>query len=362
MDQYGENTQVKDEKITYCSVNELKSKKISEVDAGNITISSDTDFSNVEDVAVLQLSFEQNFLTENNIEKYTKLFGVDKDELQDDDAGESSWGRGVCYDNENKKKYLDILENGGMSYMADSSYDSIAFDTIEKKYNIDEEDISKINIVLNDTEANLSDICKNTEQWLQEHMYIDGLHYKISDVFIRKQKNDDTDDRAISMCAQYEYKGIRFNDYTRPLVEYDDYNSKIFTTSAFILMDYYENPDMPSRFSRNTNFVINSSEPIDKVIDPDSAVNILKDTLSGFGVFHISKVLPLYVLYLKDYAEAPGAGIEARPVYAFLVEDINNKHNTNYDTGLIKMNYYEHFFFVDMETGELTTDLKKIEH
>lgn len=360
MEQYGENTHVEDTKITYCSVDELKGKKISAVDAGNITISSGADFSNIEDVAVLQLSFEQNFLTENNKEKYAELFGVDKNKLQDEDAGGRDWGRGACYDNEKKRKYLYMLESGGMAYMAGSSYDNIAFDTIEKKYNTDEEDISGINIVLNDTETNLSDICKNTEQWLEEHMYIDGLHYKISDVYIRKQENNATDDRAISMWAEYEYKGIQFNGYTIPLDEYDDaYNWKTLTTTAFILLDYYENPDMPSRFSRNTNFVIDSSEPIKKVIDPDSAVSILKDTLSGFGVFHISKVLPLYVLYLKDYAEAPGAGIEARPAYAFLVEDINRKHDTDYGTGLIKTNCYEHFFFVDMETGELTTDLKK---
>lgn len=360
MEQYGENTQAEDAKITYCSVDELKGKKISAVDAGNITISSEADFSNIEDVAVLQLSFEQNFLTENNKEKYAELFGVDKDKLQDEDAGGRDWGRGACYDNEKKRKYLYMLESGGMAYMAGSSYDNIAFDTIEKKYNTDEEDISGINIVLNDTEINLSDMCKNTEQWLEDHMYIDGLHYKISDVYIRKQENNATDDRAISMWAEYEYKGIHFNGYTTPLDEYDDDNNwKMLTTTAFILLDYYENPDMPSRFSRNTNFVIDSSEPVEKVIDPDSAVSILKDTLSGFGVFHISKVLPLYVLYLKDYAEAPGAGIEARPAYAFLVEDINRKHDTDYGTGLIKTNCYEHFFFVDMETGELTTDLKK---
>lgn len=360
MEKYGENAQAGNTEVTYCSVDELKNKKLSAVDTGNVDIISDTDFSNVEAVEVLQLSFEQDFLTDANIEKYTKLFGVNKEKLENTEAGESSWGRGVTYDNEKERKYLDMIENGGMAYMADSLYEG-GFDAIEKKYNVDKEDISNVNIYLADKEANLSDICKNAEKWLEDNMYIDGLNYKVSDAFITKKSDADTESRIVSLCAEYEYKGIRFNDYAKPLIKDNaDYSQEIFTTTAFTLLHYYDNQDIPSYFSRNTNFVIKSSKPVEKIIDPESAVRILKDKLSGFGTFEVSEALPLYALYLKDHNESPGAGIEARPVYAFLVKDANMDSNTSSGIGMIKMNYYQHFFFIDMETGELTTDLEDL--
>lgn len=358
MEKYGENSQIGHTEVTYCSVDELKNKKLSAIDTGNVKIISDADFSDVEAVDILQLSFEQNFIADTNIEKYTKLFGVNKEKLNNTEAGESDWGRGVTYDNEKEQKYLDMIENGGMSYMADSLYEG-GFDAIESKYNVDKEDISNVNIYLADKEANLSDLCKNAEKWLEDNMYIAGLNYKVSDAFITKKSDVDTESRAVSICAECEYKGIRFNDYTKPLIKNnDDYDQEVFTTTAFTILRYYDNQDIPSYFSRNTNFVLNSSKPIEKIIDPESAVRILKNELSGFGIFEVSEAIPLYALYLKDHSESPGAGIEARPVYAFLVKDTNMASDMSSGIGTIKMNYYKHFFFIDMETGELTTDLE----
>ena len=75
--------------------------------------------------------------------------------------------------------------------------------------------------------------------------------------------------------------------------------------------------------------------------------------MSGFGVFHVSEAIPLYFMFLKDYEEAPGKKIEARPVYAFLVTEKSEDMNL----GVLKRGQCKHFFLVDMVTGEFTTDL-----
>lgn len=350
MEQYGENPQVGNTEITYCSVDELKNKNIPAINEGNLHITAGMDFSNIEAIDIVQLSLDPDFLTDANIEKYTKLFEINKNKLTEGEIGNSHDGRWLYYDNEAENKYMHISQNGGMVHNINHDFST----TLEKKYNLGKEDISETYISINDTSINLSDLCKNAEKWLDDNMHMDGLNYKVSDVHIRKPDNADSESRVASLWTEYEYKGIPFNDYTNNLM---DDNQNEITIWAFTWLDYYDSLDIPSRFSRNYSFVINSSEPVEKVIDPESAVKILKDTMSGFGVLNISEALPLYVLYLKDSVPEPGAKIEARPVYAFLVK--NNSAASGTFNDIIKMSYCEHFFFVDMVTGEVTTDLKK---
>ena len=353
MKEYGDNQQKEASEITYCSKESLKAAKLPEVTGSSFSLPEEVDFSDIEDVEVLHLSIEKNFLTDSNIKKYTTLFGAEREKLEEQDGGESSWGNQLIYDNKAEQNYMHMMKNGGLVRMAGQAYDC-GPNVIERKYNLNREDISQVNVILADGEVSLSKLCKNTEQWMEENMHIEGIRYKISDAYVRKAENSSDQERTLSLCAEYEYKGIRFNNHAMPLtVEDKNFNSKVLTTFLSVQLSH-DDTGIPSFFSRNMNVAIDSTEPVEKVVDLESAVRIVRDTLSGFGAFHISEVLPLYELKLEDNCEAPGAEIEARPVYAFLVK----REHEDSNLGILKIGECAHYFLVDMVTGELTTDLE----
>jgi len=103
---------------------------------------------------------------------------------------------------------------------------------------------------------------------------------------------------------------------------------------------------------------INSSEKVDKVVSPESAIRLVNKTLSGFYKFTFESVLPLYALYpdydpKTQFESGPGQVIKGRPVYAFLIKG----EEDNSEMGIHKTNSYRNFVVVDMITGDLTTDL-----
>ncbi len=351
MKKYGDNPQLESSEITYCSVDEMKQAKLPEITGSNLSFPEYIDFSEIEGVEILQLSLEKDFLNEGNVKKYMELFEGNLNEIKSrKKSDEMGFGGAIIeYENEEEQKYISILENGGMVHMAGLSYTYFP-NKIEHKYQIDKEDISNVNVLLRDKEVNLDELCKSTEEWMQENFPIKGIQYKISDAFVRKM--DDTDARKVSMCAEYEYKGIRLDDHTMPQMEEKwDLSTECVTTNLVVQMEY-DAANIPSYFSRNEGFVIDSTEKVEKVVDFESAVKIVNETLSGFGTFEITEVCPLYALYVEGDSNMPGARINARPVYAFLVQAPGEEPGM----GILKFGTCKNFFLVDMVTGELVTD------
>lgn len=352
MKEYGDNPQVESSEITYCSVAELKKSKMPEITGSNLSFPKEVDFSHVEDVEILHLSIAKNFLEDKNVEKYAKLFGVDKKKLKKE-GEETPWGKMLSYDSEKEQDYLNISENGGVARMAGVLYDGEP-NVVEKTYNRDKEDISKVKVTLADGTVNLAKLCRDTEQWLEDNMQIDGIRYKISDVYVRKSEKNKDAPKTLSMLAEYDHKGIRFNYHMKAeSVEDENFETKAITTFHGIQLGLADS-GIPSLFSRNIDVAIDSAEKVEQVVDFESAVNMVKEKMSGFGVLEISEVLPLYSLNLMDNSEKPGARIEARPGYAFLVKEKQEDNNNV----ILKMNECKHWFFVDMATGELVTDLE----
>lgn len=234
----------------------------------------------MEGVELLHLSVEKNFLSEDNIKKYAELFGVERKKLKKTES-EGEWGRTIDYNG--KHGFLSVSDTGGVVQMFGFSY-NVPENVVEKKYNMDEEDVSKVKVHLADGKVNLAKFCKNTESWLEEHMPIDGIRYKVSDVYVRKEKKIAKDDptRVMSLCAEYDYKGIRLNNHTVPLSKEDQESKKVFTTSLSITMDY-ETQGLPCFFSRESSFTVDSSEPVEKVVDLASAVRLAKKSCRGLG-------------------------------------------------------------------------------
>ncbi len=61
MEEYGENRQVKQSEITYCTVDELKNTQMPDVPMGALTLPETVDFSAVEGVGILHLSVKKHF-------------------------------------------------------------------------------------------------------------------------------------------------------------------------------------------------------------------------------------------------------------------------------------------------------------
>lgn len=350
MSRYGDNSQVNESGVTYCTVDELRGMKMPDTGGSAVKFPETVDFSHIEGVELLHLSVEQNFLSEDNIKKYAELFGVDRGKFSEPEPdGETET---VNYDG--KGRYMNISGDGGMAQAFGFSYDA-GENTVEKMYDIDEEDVSGVEVSLADGKVNLAQFCKDAEGWLEEHMPVDGMHYKVSDVYVRKEKKREEDDpaRVVSLCAEYDYKGIRLNNHTPPLTDTDkSFNTKVLTTFLSVMMDY-QKQGLPCFFSRNKSFTVASSERVGKVVDLASAVRIVKEKLSGFGPVKITKIIPLYVPYFRQGEGEPPA-VEARPVYAFLVEEEGEPQRI----GLVKANNCHRFFYVDMVTGELEVCLE----
>ena len=88
----------------------------------NVILPQDFDFSGIESIAVLNLSFEENY-TENR-EEAIDLFGIDENSLISDTLDEErNMGGTVIYDSPIDRKYLAVEDNGFVSFVSGLTYD-----------------------------------------------------------------------------------------------------------------------------------------------------------------------------------------------------------------------------------------------
>ncbi len=357
MEEYGENQQKKESEITYCSIEELRNAEIPDIDTGSIRLPESVDFSDVEGAALLHLSCYKDFTKESNVEKYAELFGVDKDGFVEG-ITDITYGKTKKYENKEDQEYVCLLKSGGLVHMGGWAYgEGLVPGIYEKGYDLRKDDITDVEVELRDGAANLSELCGETEAWLEENMPMEGLRQQVANVVVRRPEGEEGTARRVAMCVEYDYQGIHFNNHTNGRMEKEEggYEEKLVTESAFTMLDF-DTRGIPQFYSRNEGFGVDGAEPLEQVVSFESAVRILSEKISGFGVFHITDVLPLYDLYPDFDAGVEGRKIEARPVYAFLVEQKGEKRNETF--GLVKPGWNRYFFFVDMETGELTTNLE----
>ena len=114
MDRYGDNKQVNTEELRRCTVEELKTTKMSDlqIDLDNMTLPEDVDFSQIESIAVLDLAYEDAFT--DNRDKYIKMFNIDESTIHVNNHGA---GKTDLYesDDASAKKYFAIENSGFIS-------------------------------------------------------------------------------------------------------------------------------------------------------------------------------------------------------------------------------------------------------
>lgn len=149
------------------------------------------------------------------------------------------------------------------------------------------------------------------------------------------------------------------NSYVSKFADDDTANSVLSCTGAHLNYEGRDKLTFFANYDGRINFV--SAEPVEKVIDLESAARLVNEKIAGFNKFKVSKLLPMYAL-CPQYKEegvfafsTPGQEIVGRPVYAFLV---NMEYAGISDFGIHVTP--EHYALVDMVTGEITTDFESI--
>lgn len=359
MEHYGENGQMAPKEQKYCTIDELKKAKLSEVDVelDNINLPIDVDFSDVESIALLKLSFEENYTKQR--EEALELFGVEETFLVSDTLDtERNMGRTVIYDSPAHAKYLAVEDNGFVSFVGGLTYDYIndkaKYQDTPEKYDLDIDDISGKMVELKEGDTEIAAVRESAEQWLNDNMPMEGCEYRISDVYVRELDCSGEQRKQLSFYAEIWCQGLRFNSYASKM---SGVGSQVdFFTQGINLN--YDGMDALSFFSNKVGQIhIDSMEEVDEVIDLQSAIRRMNEEMSGFRELNISKILPMYVLYPiyetdEELYGAPGQKLEGRPVYAFIIKEGVD----DMEFGINKGNAAK-VIFVDMVTGEVTTDI-----
>ncbi len=356
MENYGENKQIASEEISYCTVEELRKTTRSDinVELDNMTLPDKLDFSGMEGIALLKLSFEEKDL--ENRENILDLFRIDEKSLQSDEN--TKIGRQVVYDSATDKKYLAMVENGFVSYVSGVSYDyiyeKVQHKNILEKYDLDLDDISKEHVEFQDGKAGIAEVRDLAEDWLEKHMPIAQCNYIVSDAYVRELETSEGSRKQLSFHVEVSYQGMRFNSYANEVA----IGASQVEVASYGIQLNYDNRDQMSFFSNSVGRLkIDSAEKVSEIVDLESAIRLVNREVSGFHQLKIDKVLPLYALYPKYNTEKelisfPGQKVEGRPVYAFII--IDGEENAEF--GINKENACK-VIFVDMVTGEVWTNI-----
>ena len=182
MEHYGENGQMASKEQKRCTIDELKEAKLSEVDVelDNINLPEDVDFSDIESIALLELSFEENYMGQKG--EALELFGIEEESLVDTfDA--KNMGRTVIYDSLTHAKYLAVGENGFVSFVGGLTYDYIndkaRYQDTPEKYDLDVDDISGKMVELKEGKTEIAAVRESAKQWLNDNMPMEGCEYRI---------------------------------------------------------------------------------------------------------------------------------------------------------------------------------------
>lgn len=344
------------EEIKYCTVDELKEIKIADITVklDNMTLPDEVDFSNIDMIEELDMAFDDNYLESGK--QFLEVFNINKSTLVDE--GETFTGKTVTYDSEKEKKYFTIEDNGFMSFVSGITYELVNSDlqqSVEAKYDLDVDDISEENVQFESGNVKLHQIRTKAEDWLERYLPASDFEYEVSDIYVRNFKDGDDEYNQISLFAEIEYKGIPFNAYGIE-TGFDGTSGKVNLMTYGVNMNYEE--EKLTYFSNGVGGLkINSSKKVDKIIDLESAVKIVNEEISGFNKLNISKIIPIYALYpqyksSEEQFSYEGQKVEGRPVYAFII----NEGEDDSVLGIYKSNSCK-FIFVDMITGEITTNI-----
>lgn len=355
MSGYGSNGQIKSDDNNYCSLLELKNANLKDinVELDNMVLTEKIDFSQVESVEVLDMSFESGFT--DNKEHIAGLFGVDADLLTADsfdmdtvDVQETDYMLpGFTYDDGDT--YFTIEDDGFFSYFSGLSNRCSNGDAVQKRvlsvYDLDLEDVSGKKIQFdNNNEADIREMCNLAEKWLDDNISHNEYKCNVTNACVREIDDNGKLKCLLSLDIDVFYKGIRFNNYIGTGIDDD-----IMKYGMSII---YENNKDISCFSNGSGELkVDSSEVVENIISFESAVKIVNDKMSGFNNNKIAKIIPMYMLHCIDNHTGQYK-VTARPVYSFIIKSGEDDSEL-----FIEKGHMYDVVFVDMVTGDITVKI-----
>lgn len=361
---YGDNSQRDEEvELEYCTLDELKKIDLSDIKDGyNVNLPDKFDCSGISEIGVLDMQNDSGHFDLKD--KYVELFEIDEDTLNYEAVDEEKTV--FCYSSDDRKtrRSFTLYDNGGLSYVSDLSYDIAegkvsGIDTYET-YNTYYDDISDKTIDFDGKSVPFGKIIDSAADWSKEHLGIQDMEYGVTDIYARNIETKKGARSQMTLLLGMYYKGVLLDpymyDWEEDGSEEDGTYKSIMKVENCNLKLNCDGMDKFSYVSRSNKYKINSVKSVDKVITPECAIRIINKYFSGFNKIDVSEFRVIYgLIHSRDDKGDSGNNtttqVEGRPVYAFW---INKENNGISDFGINVLP--EHYIYVDMITGQITTD------
>ncbi len=204
----------------------------------------------------------------------------------------------------------------------------------------------------------LPEMLEKTQEWVDGcEILQDEFDYKFQVVCVKKRA-DRTHNVALSV--QRMYKGVGLNYFAR-YDELDDSDTK-FYEGSWVVLNFAE-PDKPYFLFNHAPVHVVEEEPVDEVIDFQSAVNLVEEELSGFSKIEVCEIRVEYMIVPPksenedNNTAKEGAVLHTKPVYSFLIEF------GEVDDAAEMLNVFERdeyvYVNVDMTDGSVITNFER---
>ncbi len=358
MENYGQGGQIKKTEVNYCTVEELRNASIEELDhvPGNLKLPKKVDFSGIESIGTPVLKRLEDY--DENKDKIAELFGVENPEWDfvEGYAGDNPTSNWYLYQGEDA--YLAVDENGEISYFDEQVYDEDErLHTVERVH-FNREECPDMVCNLKSGQIPLSEMLEKIQEWVNGcEILQDEFDYEIRTVCVKK-KPDRT--HCVALSVQRMYKGVGLN-YLAGNEDGGDHTMIPYVGSE-VELNFVE-PDKPYFLFNYAPVYIVEEEPVDEVIDFQSAVNLVEEKLSGFSKVKVCEIRIEYMIYAEksenenDNRDREGAVLHAKPVYSFLIE-FGKVDDAAETVGLLECDEYV-YVNVDMTDGTIITNFER---
>lgn len=354
MKNYGDGKQIEKSEEDYCSIEELKNAKMEDIEhtPDNLELPKQVDFSRIESISNLTLKRYENYGTYKD--DIAVMLGV-RNPSWIMEEGDSEWYE---YEDEERKIYLAVDENGEVIYISNDLYEDSENGenppTIQRIY-LNREECPATTCKMKDEEILLPDLINHVDKWIDNNEHFqDEFDYEAKTVFV-KEKEDKTN--RVSMVFQKMYKGVGLNYIAFGNGGWDMKSLPYTGAEIDITIDELGTPCF---VGDETNLYIEKEEPIDEVLTFNSAVNLVEQKLSGFSKIKVCEIRVEYMIQAKmgeneeNNTFMPGAVFHTTPVYSFLIEFQEEYDDT---LGIMECNEYA-YVNVDMTDGTIITNFK----
>lgn len=358
MEDYGQNRQMGDSENQYCKIHEIDGKEFSKLsyEPENIKFNGNDKLEDIDSLYILHMKFKEDY-EKINAETVTNLLYPDHNEVLEEWT-DGIQNRNLTFDSKKQKVYINICSNGSINYISGNLYDE--FYQSKDGYQIekinetlidatDEERQKKIN--LSGTEMNLNGLAEKAESSIKDILPDYVFSTQADDFYLYKDSYGD----CIKVNMSLLYEGVPMDSYV------NHFNGQQFYCDLICLqnsMDFHS-ADQFDCLNIVGQLDIDSRDVLTEVISPESALEIVDKTFSGFEPIEVEQVKIYYALLPKEdskfrFPGMSGQIVSGRPVYAFLIKKKNVEIAS--DSIPLKSNLYD-YIYVDMQDGRVMTNI-----